>query len=230
MTGLSPQVPVVKQDGREIEVVELGLCPYKDAWELQKLLHQELISGRGSERIITCEHPPVITCGKSTKTGNLLIDESALSAKGFELFRIERGGDITCHEPGQLVVYPILDLNRRKRDVSWYMRLLEKIIIETLADFSVEANQISGKTGVWIDAHTKIASIGVRLSRWCSMHGLALNVCNDLTGFSLINPCGFTDIKMTSLSKELGRTGESVEVEDVRRKLLAHMQGLLGGA
>jgi len=198
--------------GTSLKVLNLGLKPYSEVWELQKQLQQELISGTAQETLIICQHNPVITLGTSADSSNILVNEAILKEKSVELFKIERGGDVTFHGPGQLVAYPILNLNNHRRDVDWYLRTLEAVIIQTLKVFDIEGYRITGKTGVWIHPHDdtssdaqrerKIASIGVRLSRWCSMHGLALNIKDCSAGFSLINPCGFNDIVSTSIEQE----------------------------
>jgi lipoyl(octanoyl) transferase len=206
------------------DFLEIGLKPYREVWDLQKNLQSELISGTGKQTVILCEHPAVITLGTSADTGNVLAKEETLKKRGVEVVRIERGGDVTYHGPGQLVVYPILNLNNYRRDVDWYLRLLEGVIIETMAEFGVSGIRIPGKTGVWTSPTDKIASIGVRFSRWCSMHGLALNVTNTEDGFDLINPCGFKDIKISSLRS----CGARVEVKEVSESIKKHLLKALG--
>lgn len=191
----------------KIEVKDLGLIDYKDSWKFQKELLEKRKAADISDQLLICEHPPVITYGKSSKKINLLINEQELSKKGIKLFEVERGGDITFHEPGQLVAYPILNLNNHKRDVHWYMRQLEEVVIKTLSNFDLKSERVENKTGVWIEisiqnqpkSYGKIASLGVKLSRWCTMHGIALNVTNSLSGFNLMNPCGLDDVKMVSM-------------------------------
>jgi lipoyl(octanoyl) transferase len=202
------------------DFLELGLKPYREVWDLQKKLQSELIAGTGSQKIIICEHPPVITLGTSADAGNILAKEEQLKARGIELIKIERGGDVTYHGPGQLVAYPILNLNNYKRDVDWFLRLLEEIIINTMQDFGIKGVRIPGKTGVWTSPNRKIASIGVRLSRWCSMHGLALNVTNTQDGFNLINPCGLTGIEMSSLQSEGSPAQMDSVVDSFKRNFL----------
>jgi lipoyl(octanoyl) transferase len=199
----------------KIEVKDLGLIDYELAWKLQKELIEKIKNNDIGEQLLICEHNPVITYGKSSKKNNLLINENELLKKGIKLFEVERGGDITFHEPGQLVAYPILNLNNHKRDVHWYMRQLEEVVINTLSDFNLNSERIESKTGVWIEisilnhikSYGKIASLGVKLSRWCTMHGIALNVTNSLDGFNLMNPCGLDDVKMVSM-KSLQGTNE----------------------
>ncbi|MBX7138901.1 MAG: lipoyl(octanoyl) transferase LipB [Oligoflexia bacterium] len=186
-----------------IKVLRLGLRPYAEVWELQKQLQRELIAQQGAQTVIFCQHRPVITIGKSSKPASLLVARAQLEKLGIELFEVERGGDMTFHGPGQLVCYPILNLTNFRRDVGWYMRQLEEVAIRTLAHFQLKGIRVAERTGVWTDAQTKIASIGVRISRWCTMHGIALNVLEAGSGFAAINPCGFEDIRMTSM-RELG--------------------------
>lgn len=201
-----------------LRVLELGLKPYREVWDLQKKLQAELIAGTGEQTLIICEHSPVITLGTSAEASNVLAREDELKTHGIEVIKIERGGDVTYHGPGQLVAYPILNLNYYRRDVDWYLRQLEQIIIDTLADCGVTGMRIPGKTGVWTSDTKKIASIGVRLSRWCTMHGLSLNVQDCSVGFNLINPCGFRDIEMTSLEQEGG------EINKVQENLLLYLR------
>lgn len=217
--------------------LQLGLRPYSEVLTIQKDLQQKLISGEGHDTLIVCEHPPVITMGTSAKRENILLDDHELNLRGVELYRTGRGGDVTFHGPGQLVAYPILNLNNHKRDVAWYLRNIEQVIIDTLTDYSISGFKIEGKTGVWTKAKTrvnnggsengadlnqKIASIGVRISRWCTMHGLALNVQDCTSGFELINPCGFKDIGITSLEQN----GVSATVAEVSMRLLTKFKGV----
>lgn len=206
------------------DFLDIGLKPYREVWALQKKLQSELIAGTGKQTVILCEHPAVITLGTSADAENVLAKEETLKDRGIEVVKIERGGDVTYHGPGQLVVYPILNLNNYRRDVDWYLRLLEGAIIDTMADFGVSGIRIAGKTGVWTSPTEKIASIGVRFSRWCSMHGLALNVTTAEDGFNLINPCGFKDIKMSSLRS----CGATVDIETVAKSLKKHLLKALG--
>ena len=214
----------------KLEILDLDTRPYSEVWELQRTAQKNLIANGAPELLIVCEHAPVITVGKSGGLHNLLVSQEELKNRGVELFEVERGGDITYHGPGQLVAYPILDLNTKKRDVAWYMRALEEVIIQTLQEFEIKGIRIPGKTGVWtqhsenaIDfkhsagAERKIASLGVRISRWCSMHGVALNVADCRAGFGLINPCGFTGIEMTSIAQE---SSKSIAMPLVREKFI----------
>lgn len=192
----------------QVSLQKLGLVDYKSTWELQKHLQRELIDGSGQETLIICRHPAVITLGRSTKAGNLLVNADALSRQNLDVFEVERGGDITFHSPEQVIAYPILNLKNYKTDVNWFMRALEEVVIQSMTHFDLEGVRISGRTGVWVPnsrkhkTTAKIAAQGVRLSRWCSLHGLALNVLDCQYGFKLINPCGFNDIRVTSLAEE----------------------------
>lgn len=193
---------------------DLGITAYADTWELQKQLfnqkvQQKLLGHLTDDVLLFCEHQPVYTIGKFGKQQNLLVSEEMLNEKGASLYSIERGGDITFHGPGQLVVYPILDLDYYKLGVKQYVHLLEEIVILLLESYSICANRLAGATGVWIqDAQglRKICAIGIRCSRGITMHGLALNISTDLSFFNLINPCGFTDKTVTSLKNETGFT------------------------
>lgn len=200
----------------------LGLIDYKEAWDYQTELFQQTLSVKLANRdrtindqipttnyLIFCEHPHVFTLGKSGDANNLLLQEEMLKAKGATYYNSNRGGDITYHGPGQLVGYPIIDLENFFTDIHQYMRLLEESIICTLRDFNIEAGRISGLTGVWIDFENKtnarkICALGVKTSRWVTMHGFALNVNTDLDFFDYIVPCGIKDKAVTSLAKELG--------------------------
>ncbi len=216
-----------------IEIISLGLKPYREVWELQRTRHADLIAETTTEALIVCQHTPVITLGRSFKAASLLVDEAELKCRGVELVEVERGGDATYHGPGQLVAYPILDLRSRKQDVGWYMRSLEEVVINTLAEFDIVGLRFPERTGVWTalsgnDSDSKarkIASLGVRISRWRTWHGFALNVlncvglnCVDLNctdGFSLIHPCGYSDIAVTSMQDEKGKAFSLDEVENV---------------
>ena len=169
-------------------------------------------------RLLFVEHPPVYTLGKSGHMENVLLDDAAMEEKGASFFRTNRGGDITFHGPGQLVGYPILDLERFRTDLGWYLRSLEEVGIRVLADYGIAGDRSPGETGIWIDPGTKgrerkICAMGVRCSRWITMHGFALNVNTDLSWFGNIVPCGIADKQVTSLEKELGRAVDAEEVK-----------------
>ncbi len=188
---------------------------YADALELQTDLRAAREEGQIGDTVLLLEHPDVITFGRSAKPGTALLDDEALETAGYEVYRVNRGGDVTWHGPGQLVGYPILDLGAR-RDVHAYLRTLEGVLIDALADFGIEAIRREGYAGVWLDEGRKIASIGVGLRRWLTMHGFALNVCCDLRRCSAIIPCGLGCIEMTSMSEELGRR---LELSDVAQRV-----------
>ena len=215
-----------------LHVQRLGRTPYREVWQRQKKLQAQLLEGGGHDTLILCEHEPVITLGRGAKPENVLASSAELERLGIKVIQIERGGDVTYHGPGQLLAYPILDLNRKRRDVGWYMRGLEEVVIRTLARYGIGACRIPGKPGVWLApgpeqtasapiCNRKIAALGVRISRWCTLHGLSLNVQNCNKGFSLIHPCGFTDIIVTSLEEELPR-GPPPALSDAADELLRH--------
>jgi lipoyl(octanoyl) transferase len=184
-------------------VASLGTVPYADALELQREAARARLDGRlEHDLVILLEHPPVVTTGRSTNAGNLLLSRDALAARGIELFDVERGGDVTFHGPGQLVGYPIIDLTRHKQDLHWYLRRIEQVLIDALAMFDIPAERNPGKTGVWTRGR-KIASIGVHARQWVTWHGFALNVTTDLSYFDVMIPCGIPEVTMTSVEREL---------------------------
>ena len=199
---------------REIEVRRLGCVPYPDALAMQRSLVEERRAGSGSDLLLLVEHPRVLTLGVRGDGGrsHVLASEQTLAAEGVELFETGRGGDITYHGPGQLVGYPILDLHPDRLDVHRYVRDLEEVLIRAVADLGIQAGRIAGLTGVWV-GDEKIAAIGVRISRWITSHGFALNVTTDLADFGLIVPCGIADRGVTSLAR-LGCTASRTTVED----------------
>lgn len=203
----------------EVECIDLGLIDYKEAWDLQEKLFQKTVQQKidirngntsieTSNYIIFCEHPHVYTLGKSGSEENLLLNAEQLSEKEAVYYKINRGGDITYHGPGQLVVYPILDLDYFFTDIHKYMRFLEEVVISTLKEFGIESGRYEGLTGVWIEAETprarKICAMGVKSSRWVTMHGIGFNINTDLNYFSHIIPCGIDDKAVTSMKQELG--------------------------
>lgn len=206
---------------------DLGQIPYKKAWDYQKLIFNRLTDIKKDEignknQLLFCEHPHVFTIGKSGKLSNLLISKELLKEKGIEHFHIDRGGDITYHGPGQIVVYPLFDLNTFGIGTRDYVFKIEKIMIRTMKKFGIECGRLDGAAGIWLEPNVpaksrKICAIGVRSSRRVTMHGLALNVNTDLSFFNYINPCGFTDKGVTSMEKELEKV---VDIEDVKSVLL----------
>ena len=194
----------------QILVQNIGRKSYKAVWDLQKEMQQQRIKGDIEDTLILVEHDPVYTLGKNANEDHLLQsrDESV------DVFNIERGGDITFHGPGQLVVYPILDLSNYKKSVSWYMRTLEQVLIDTLIEFKIIAQRNDGLTGVWV-GDEKIAALGVRISRWVTMHGFALNVNPDLSFYDGIIPCGIFDHGVTSMEQLLGETQNNDNVKNM---------------
>ena len=190
--------------------LDLGLTPYDDAWALQKRAAAARISGALPEDLlILVQHPPVVTLGRSTKPGHLLASPAYLESRGIQVREVERGGDVTIHEPGQLVAYPIVDLKRHKKDLHWYLRQVEEVVIRALATFGLDTHRVDGLTGVW---HTrangqrvKLASIGVLARDWVTWHGVALNVHNDLATFDHTVPCGIDGVTMTTVARECAR-------------------------
>lgn len=211
------------------ECRDLGLTDYGACWDEQRRLFDEVLSRKGGRDgfagyVLLTEHRPVYTLGKSGRAENLLVGRERLEAEGAALYRIDRGGDITFHGPGQLVVYPILDLERLGFGLKDYIAALEETVIRTVARYGVAAGRIAGASGVWIDEKSvrprKICAIGVRASRYVTMHGFALNVATELERFSRINPCGFADRGVASLAVE---TGCDIPMEEVKASIVAHL-------
>jgi lipoate-protein ligase B len=193
--------------------------PYGEALELQRSIARDRISGAISQDVLLLlEHPPVVTLGRSSKEKHLIASPEFLESHGVELFEVERGGDVTYHGPGQLVGYPIVDLKRHRQDLHWYLRKLEEVLINTLADYGIPGERNTSFTGVWTRGK-KIASIGVHARDWVTWHGFALNVTTDLSYFDLIVPCGINGVVMTSIARELG--AEEVSAQDVRERVAA---------
>ncbi|MER3373953.1 MAG: lipoyl(octanoyl) transferase LipB [Allomuricauda sp.] len=224
---------------KKVGLQDLGFKDYKETWDYQEQLFQNIVEAKIKNRregtdletpnhFLFVEHPHVYTLGKSGDITNLLVDEKALEEKGASFYKINRGGDITYHGPGQVVGYPILDLDNFFTDIHKYLRFLEEMVIRTLAEYGLKAERSEGETGVWLDVGTpfarKICAMGVRASRWVTMHGFALNVNTDLGYFDLMIPCGIKDKAVTSLNVELGQ--REVSMEEVKVKLLRHFQEL----
>lgn len=226
---------------QQINFQELGRIGYQEAWDYQERLFKEIHDLKVNNRNLTesqqtptpnhllfCEHPHVFTLGKSGDFSNLLLNEQTMEEKSIEFFKTNRGGDITYHGPGQVVGYPVLDLDNFFTDIHRYMRLLEETIIRTLAEYGIEGGRLKEYTGVWLDGDNpakgrKICAMGVKCSRWITMHGWALNVNTDLSFFNYIVPCGISDKAVTSMEKELG---EPVDMEAVKKKLKHHFAEL----
>ena len=198
---------------------DLGRIRYKDAWDLQLRLHAERVADARPDTLLFCEHEPVLTMGKSGKGQNLLVSQDELRRRGVEYYEIERGGDLTYHGPGQLVAYPIFKLPRL-REVQAFVRKMERAINEALATFGIEAQQRPDHAGAFVHG-AKIASIGAAVRSGVTYHGLALDVCTDLSYFQLINPCGMPGVSVTSIARELGR---EVTVQDAKSPLLQAMK------
>lgn len=226
------------QKNKTIQLIELGLKSYQEALAVQEKLFNQTIAIKRANRnqqqqtrtenyLLWVEHTPVITLGKSGKSEHLLLDENQLKKKGIEYYPTNRGGDITFHGPGQLVGYPILDLDNFFTDIHKYLRFLEEAIILTLEEYGLKGARSDGETGVWLDVGTpfvrKICAMGVKASRWVTMHGFALNINTDLSYFEYIVPCGIQGKAVTSLEKELGR---NVPFEEVKTKLKVHFADL----
>lgn len=225
---------------RKVIFEELGRIRYKEAWDYQEKLFESVIrqkldkSEEKDQYLLFCEHEHVYTIGKSGNRQNLLIARSVCESKHIDLHEIDRGGDITYHGPGQLVVYPIIDLEAFQIGIKKYISLLEDVVIATLKEYGIDGEKDEKAMGVWIDpAHPakarKICAIGVRASRFVTMHGLALNVNSDLSYFNYINPCGFTDRGVTSMAKELGCEVDGREVSIRMKQHFQHLFGMVFG-
>lgn len=233
---------------QKVEFSDMGIMRYKDAWDHQERLLQENVAIKTTLRemeeqeaaaaselatrhhLLFVEHPHVYTLGKSGHMENVLLSGENLAKRGIDFFRINRGGDITYHGPGQIVGYPILDLEKFYTDIGRYLRNIEEVVIRTIAEYGLKGERSPGETGVWLDPSVKgrerkICAIGVRTSRWITMHGFALNVNTDLNYFNFIIPCGIQNKQVTSLQKELQRT---INIEEVKAKLCRHFEEVFG--
>lgn len=227
---------------QRVEVRHLGKKDYKDSWEYQEHIFNEILALKSKNKkectqketpnyLLFVEHPHVYTLGKSGNIKNLLLSERELIAKKAKFYKINRGGDITYHGPGQIVGYPILDLDNFFTDIHKYLRFLEEIVIRTLEEYGLQGERSKGETGVWLDVGTpfarKICAMGVRTSRWVTMHGFALNVNTDLGYFDHIIPCGIRDKAVTSLNVELAQS--KVDEEEIKTKLIKHFAEVFEG-
>ena len=226
---------------RTTKVIDLGLIDFKDAWDYQTTLFEKILAIKSANRgatpeeqkatenyLIFCEHPHVFTLGKSGKEENLLLKKDDLDGVGATYHHINRGGDITYHGPGQIVVYPVMDLENFFTDIHKYMRLLEESVMRTCTASGIETGRISGLTGVWVNhenehAARKICALGVKTSRWVTMHGLAFNVNTDLRYFDYIVPCGITDKAVTSLEKELATKQNTDDIKKVLKQNIVQL-------
>ena len=218
---------------KQIDVEDWGLVAYEEAWKRQTAFFDALVVAKRSkepefDRLIVCEHPPVYTIGRSGKENNMLLSDEQLTRLGASYFHIDRGGDVTFHGPGQLVCYPIIDLEHYGFGLKAYVNVLEEAVIRVCESYGIGAGRVEGATGVWVDGQSslarKICAIGIRCSHYCTMHGLAFNLNVDLRYFSYINPCGFVDKGVTSLKQELGM---EVNMEEVKQRLLKNLIKLL---
>ncbi len=241
LRSTSFELPFVENGNREVRFEDLGLMDFKEAWDLQESLVYEIVQqkirNRNNENglqeitknhLLYCEHKLVFTLGKSGDANHLLAREDWLKQNGVTFHKINRGGDITHHGPRQITGYPILDLDNFFTDIHRYLRTLEEMIIRTLAEYGIEAGRLKGATGVWLDPENpalarKICAMGIRCTRWVTMHGFSFNINNDLNYFNMIVPCGIPDKQVTSLQKELDR---EIPLEEVKSKLMFHFSDL----
>jgi lipoyl(octanoyl) transferase len=211
-----------------LRIEDLGRRPYAEVLELQRDLRRRRIEGElGEDVLLLVEHPPVITLGRGTRPSSLPIASAELERRGVEVFEVERGGDVTFHGPGQLVGYPILDLRGHRQDLHWYLRSLEDVLIQALGALGIEADRNPGLTGVWT-AGRKIASIGIHVKQWVTLHGFALNVTTDLDPFDLIVPCGIRQVIMTSVAAELLRADSEPLMAEVRGRVVGAFCNVFG--
>lgn len=222
-------IPAVPVGAPLLYVLALGLADYDFVWALQKRAAAARISGAlPHDLLILCEHAPIVTLGRSTKAGNLLATPEHLGALGIQLRDVERGGDVTVHEPGQLVAYPIIDLKRHTKDLHWYLRRVEASIMHALASLGLESGRAAGLTGVWRDGR-KLASIGVHARDWVTWHGVALNVHNDLETFRHVVPCGIDQVTMTTVAAECAMLGATAPtMANVREAVVAGFASTFG--
>ena len=200
--------------GLSHNILDLGLSDYNDTWKLQKKLQSERILGEIEDHLLLVEHPPVFTLGKNASKKHIINNSEDVS-----IIQTDRGGNITFHGPGQLVCYPILDLNHYKRSITWYMRELEQLIIDVLGEYDIKASRKKGLTGTWVK-DKKIAALGVRISRWVTMHGFSLNINPDLNFYKYIIPCGIKEYGVTSMAKIMGN--EVPSMDEVKTKMTKH--------
>jgi lipoyl(octanoyl) transferase len=198
-----------------IAIEDWGLIEYKKAWDKQKVYAEEVYNRKRKSTLVLCEHPSVITIGKTGTESNIIPKPDFLMKMGINVFEIDRGGDVTLHNPGQLIGYPIFNLADYKQDLHWFLREIEQCIIELLNEYQIKSARVDSLTGVWIDGFRKICAMGLHCSRWITSHGFALNVHNDLSQFDYIIPCGIKDKDVTSIERELGTR---IEISEVKQK------------
>lgn len=211
---------------QKMKVLDLGLTKYSDCYKLQRSILDDVKNGRAGDHLIITEHKPVITIGRIGSRNNILVSQEFLESRPVEVIEVDRGGDITYHAPGQIVVYPIIDLKKRERDLHKYLRLLENVAIALLQEYNIRGYRVEGRTGVWTDSG-KIASIGIGVSNWVTYHGLALNVDCDLMPFKWINPCGLKGIKITSIEKLINA---KIDKELIKERLIDEFRNTFRGA
>ena len=215
---------------KRLRVEDLGLRGYGETLEIQRELRRHRIAGELTDDVLLLvEHPPVVTLGRGTQASSLPLAPALLERRGIEVFEVERGGDVTLHAPGQLVGYPILDLRQHREDLHWYLRSLEDALIQALGGLGIEADRNPGRTGVWT-AGRKIASIGIHVKQWVTLHGFALNVTTDLDFFDLIVPCGIPQVVMTSVAAELLRDGDPTLMPTVRDRVVSAFSDVFGAS
>jgi len=210
----------VDKKDRTLIYCDLGLIDYKDAWDLQKSVHQLRVEKKIEDVLFLLEHPNTYTFGKTADKKNLLGDQKYLDKNKISVYEIDRGGDITYHGPGQVVGYPIIDLNDWKKDTHKYLRSIEEVIIGFLTEYNLTGTRVDKYTGVWLD-NRKICAIGIKVSRWITMHGFAFNINTDLKLFNGIIPCGITDKDVTSLKRELDK---EIQLSEVKEKIVRHFK------
>lgn len=222
---IMPNAMLIRDELNRVEIIDFGISDYEEILKKQELLFERLVTRKkekeeqAKEFLLIGEHPPVITIGRRGKESNIIVSKESLQRLGIRVYNISRGGDVTYHCPGQMIAYPILDLERHRLGVKSYIDILEKSVIILLSEFGIKGDQIEGATGVWIGKGTseerKICAMGVKCSRFCTMHGIALNVNTNLNGFSLINPCGFIDKGVTSIQNEIG---QGIDMDFIKKR------------
>ena len=218
MNGLNEKIEKVNKEKRKLVYCDLGLIDYKDAWDLQKSVHQLRVENKIDDVLFLLEHPHTYTLGKTADKENLVGDKKYLDENKISVYDIDRGGDITYHGPGQIVGYPIISLTNWKQDTHKYLRSIEEVIINVLKEYDLYGTRVDKFTGVWLEDR-KICAIGIKVSRWITMHGFAFNVNTDLKLFSGIIPCGINDKDVTSLNRELNK---EIVLTEVKEKIIHH--------
>jgi len=208
---------------KQLEVLDLGRCLYGKAWDIQKELHRKRVEGSIPDTLVLVEHPHVYTLGKHANAQHLIASQEYLKTRGIEIFQVDRGGDITYHGPGQLVAYPIFNLKEHRESIAWYVDRVEEVLIRTLKTYGIESGRVHGLTGVWV-GDRKIAAIGMRVSRWVTMHGFALNVSTDLSLYDGIIPCGIVSKGITRICDFVA----AVEWDQVKTRVIANFVEIFG--